>query len=52
MRNIIFYRTKESAKEAQKHLAKQGLKATIFRMSKSERQIYNNIYYYYIRYGY
>lgn len=51
MRNIIFYQTKDSAKEAQKRLAKRGLKATIFKMTKAEKLIYDSIYNYYIRYS-
>ena len=51
MRNLMFYVTKDSAKEAQKQLANKGIKATIFKMTKSEKLAYSNIYNYYIRYN-
>lgn len=51
MRNLMFYATKDSAKEAQKRLASKGIKATIFKMTKAEKLVYDSIYNYYIRYS-
>lgn len=52
MRNLMFYVTKDSAKEAQKRLQKKGFRCNIFRMTKKERAIYNNVYTYYLIYEY
>lgn len=50
MRNLMFYQTKDSAKEAQKRFKKKGFKANIFRMTKKERAIYDGMYTYYLVY--
>lgn len=52
MRNLMFYVTKDSAKEAQKRLQKKGFRCNIFRMTKKQRAIYDNIYSYYLIYEY
>lgn len=50
MRNLMFYATKDSAKEAQKQFQKKGFRYNIFRMTKKERAIYDNVYSYYLIY--
>lgn len=52
MRILTFYVTKDSAKEAQKRLQKKGFRCNIFKMTKKEKAIYNNIYSYYLIYEY
>lgn len=52
MRNLMFYVTKDSAKEAQRRLQNKGFRCNIFRMTKKQRVIYDNIYSYYLIYEY
>lgn len=52
MRNLMFYATKDSAKEVQKRLQKKGFRCDIFRMTKKQRAIYDNTYIYYLIYEY
>lgn len=50
MRNIRFFETKEEAKVAEKRLKARGIRASIFKMSKREKQAHSGFYSYYVRY--